>query len=132
MSIQLEFINFIIPISTIDEKYLGGWDQCLKDHENLIGGRVWYDSHLFRDGAMNSMDIGNLVDWWKEMGFTPTVEIDGESHWQDMCVVEGMFGGTTLNCDWLICEPNNTVHMKGDSTEKVFSRADFEREPSSD
>lgn len=47
MAIQLEFIDFIVPRSVIEEKYPGGWVQCLKDHKNLIGGRVWYDEHLF-------------------------------------------------------------------------------------
>ena len=40
MAIQLEVINFVVPIKIIKEKYPGGWEQCLKDHENLIGGRV--------------------------------------------------------------------------------------------
>ena len=61
MAVQLEFINFIAPIETINEKYPGGWEQRLKDHQNLIGGRVWFDDYLFRDGAMNPMDIGSLV-----------------------------------------------------------------------
>lgn len=42
MTIALEFIDFIVPIAVIKKKYPGGWDQCLKDHENLIGGRVWF------------------------------------------------------------------------------------------
>ena len=69
MSIATEFIDFIVPIQTIRDKYPGGWEQCLKDHEHLIGGRIWYDEHLFRDGAMNSMDIEYLVERWEAMGF---------------------------------------------------------------
>lgn len=57
MAIALEFIDFVVPISVIREKYPGGWEQCLKDHRQLIGGRVWFDAHLFRDGAMNPLDI---------------------------------------------------------------------------
>ena len=52
MSISTEFIDFIVPIETIRQKYPGGWEQCLKDHENLINGRVWFDDYLIRDGAM--------------------------------------------------------------------------------
>lgn len=71
MAVQLEFINFIAPIETINEKYPGGWEQRLKDHQNLIGGRVWFDDYLFRDGAMNPMDIGSLVEEWKSLVSIP-------------------------------------------------------------
>ena len=64
MAIALEFIDFVVPIDTIRRKYPGGWEQCLRDHAGLIGGRVWYDEHLFRDGAMNSDDIMIVVDRW--------------------------------------------------------------------
>jgi hypothetical protein len=46
MSIKLEFYDIIILIKTIKKKYPGGWNQCLKDHDGDIGGRVWYDEHL--------------------------------------------------------------------------------------
>ena len=68
MAIQTEFIDFIVNISAIRAKYPGGWEQCLEDHANLIGGRVWYDEYLFRDGAMNPHDIGRLVDHWSSLG----------------------------------------------------------------
>lgn len=38
MTIALEFIDLIIPIHVIEQKYPGGWAQCLADHEQLIGG----------------------------------------------------------------------------------------------
>jgi hypothetical protein len=101
MAIALEFIDFIVPISVIHQKYPGGWDQCLKDHEPLIGGRVWFDDHLLRDGAMNPRDIESLIEEWTALGFQPTEERDGEKVWKDCCVVESMFGGATLPCDWL-------------------------------
>jgi len=69
MAIKLEFYDFIIPIKTIQKKYPGGWKKCLKDHDGDIGGRVWYDEHLFRDGAMSPNDIGYLVEWWSDKGF---------------------------------------------------------------
>ena len=31
----------------------GEWKQCLKDYDSEIGGCVWYDEHLYRDGAMS-------------------------------------------------------------------------------
>ena len=72
MAFALEFIDFIVPIAVIREKYPGGWEQCLIDHERLIGGRVWFDDHLLRDGAMNPNDIESLIEEWTELGFQPT------------------------------------------------------------
>ena len=61
MAIQLEFIDLVVPRSVIEAMYPGGWDGCLSDHRSLIGGRVWFDEYLFRDGAMNPTDIKALV-----------------------------------------------------------------------
>jgi len=121
MSVQLEFINFIVPIKTIKEKYPGGWEQCLSDHENLIGGRVWYDEHLFRDGAMNPMDIGRLVEEWRELGFQPHDGGDNPTKWVDVCVVEAMFGGNTLACDWIEVG-GGTASLKGASKGEIVGR----------
>ena len=43
MAIALEHFNFIVRRSTIEDKYPGGWDQCLIDHASSLGTRVWYD-----------------------------------------------------------------------------------------
>lgn len=101
MAVALEFIDFIVPIAVIREKYPGGWEQCLKDHECLLGGRVWHDEHLLRDGAMNPNSIKFLIEEWTELGFQPMEERDVDRRWKDICVVESMFGGPTLPCDWL-------------------------------
>ncbi len=69
MYIELEFINFIVPIKTIKTKYLGGWGNCVSDHANLIGGCVWYYENLFRDGAMSPTDIDLLMDACQELEF---------------------------------------------------------------
>ncbi len=114
MAIMTQFINFIVPIKIIEQKYPGGWNQCLKDHANLIGGRVWYDDHLFHDGAMNPMDIGSLVEEWTQMGFECISEKDGQKYWKDVCVYEAMFGGATLPCDWIETDKTNRyVSLKG-------------------
>ena len=62
MAIKLEFFDLIVPIKNIKQKYPGGWKQCLKDHDSNSGGRVWYDEHLFRDGAMSPNDIAYLLN----------------------------------------------------------------------
>ena len=114
MAIATEFIDFIVPIHIIQEKYFGGWERCLEDHKELIGGRVWYDEHLFRDGAMGPQGIEALVDLWETLGFQCYKEVDGKKHWQDVCVYEGMFGGVTMPCDWLaVDEKTGGVYLVG-------------------
>ncbi len=109
MAIRTEFIDFIVAIETINVKYPGGWEQCLEDHENLLGGRVWHDEYLFRDGAMNPSDIGYLIEKWTSMGFSCYREVGEQRHWLDVCVHERMFGGSTLPCDWLITKKDGSV-----------------------
>lgn len=120
MAIKLEFIDFVVPIALIRQKYPGGWKQCLKDHERLIGGRVWFDEHLLRDGAMNPGDIESLVEEWTGLGFQPTVELDGQRIWKDCCVVESMFGGPTLPCDWLeFSEDGQSAWLSGTTSGEI-------------
>lgn len=114
MAIALEYIDFVVPISVIRQKYPGGWDQCLLDHELLIGGRVWYDDHLLRDGAMNPSDIQSLIEEWAGFGIQPWIEIDSQRVWKDCCVVESMLGGPTKPCDWLdFAEDGLSAWLKG-------------------
>lgn len=35
------------------------------------------------------------------LGFEPAEEGDGQRVWKDCCVVESLWGGHTLQCDWL-------------------------------
>jgi hypothetical protein len=114
MAITLEFINLIVPIATIRRKYPGGWTQCLADHAEVLGRRVWHDEHLFRDGTMSPRDMQWLVGHWEQHGLQPFEVIDGRRRWKDLCVVEPMFGGPTLECDWLaISRRGDTVWLAG-------------------
>lgn len=114
MAISLEYIDFIVPIAVIRQRYPGGWEQCLLDHENLIGGRVWFDDHLLRDGAMNARDIELLVEEWTGFGMQPWVETNYQRVWKDCCVVESMLGGATMPCDWLeFAEDGQSAWLKG-------------------
>lgn len=114
MAIKCEFIDFIIPIDKIDLVYPGGFRKFKEDHIRGFSGRLYHDDFLFRDGAMNHMDIERLVNEWEALGLKGIIEIDGKKQWLDFCVVEGMFGGLTLPCDWLEYEgENNCVYLKG-------------------
>jgi hypothetical protein len=102
VAVALEFIDVVVPIALIRQKYPGGWEKCLADHANLIGGRVWYDEHLLRDGAMNGLDAQDLVRWWQRRGFEAFgVNTLGQRCWKDVCVIQGIFTGATLPCDWI-------------------------------
>jgi hypothetical protein len=124
MAVNLEVINFIVPIDVIKEKYPGGWKQCLLDHKSLIGGRVWYDEYLFRDGAMNPMDIGSLVEEWQSLGFHTHDGGNNPSKWVDVCVVETIFGGATLHCDWIEID-GNVAFYKGKPKGEAIGREQF-------
>ena len=98
----------------IKEKYPGGWDQCLRDHADLIGGRVWYDEYLLRDGAMGPSGIESLIEEWMELGFEPIISHNGKDAWKDVCVVESFFGRTTLPCDWIVVDTEARIaYLKG-------------------
>jgi hypothetical protein len=126
MAISLEFIDFIIPIDIIRLKYPGGWEKCLHDHKALIGGRVWFDAYLLRDGAMNPMDIESLVEEWSLMGFEPYCASSGTRKWKDFCVVESMFGGVTLPCSWITVIPEKRIaNLSGTEAGKTCGRAEF-------
>jgi hypothetical protein len=129
MSVALEFIDFIVPIETIRRRYPGGWEQCLHDHRNLIGGRVWYDDHLLRDGAMNPTDIGRLVDEWTALGFEVTASRDGQVYWQDVCVVQSLLAGPTLPCDWLeMHDSERAAYLAGTEPGPVIGRKHFRKD----
>ena len=124
MAVALEFIDFIVPIEVIRAKYPGGWEHCIKDHAGLIGGRVWHDDHLFRDGAMSPAGIEALVKEWTEMGLAPMAIVDGKRIWNDCCVTEHMFGGPTLPCSWIeITEDGRAAFLKGTPPGPTVGRA---------
>lgn len=126
MAISLEFIDFVIPIATIRAKYPGGWQQCLTDHRALLGGRVWHDDHLLRDGAMNPRDIEALVEEWTALGLQPTETIDGQRIWKDVSVVESIFGGATLPCSWLEFDSEQRcAYLKGQPPGEIIGSHNF-------
>lgn len=121
MAIALEVINFIVPVKLIHQKYPGGWEQCLKDHERLLDGRVWYDDHLFRDGAMSPTDMRLLVDEWIDLGFDPPEMRDEREVFKDFCIVETMFGGPALPCNWLeMSDDFFSAYLKGTEPGEVI------------
>jgi len=101
MAVRLEYIDVLVPIELIEQKYPGGFAQCLVDHRPLIGRRVWHDGRLLRDGALDPDSARALVEGWQTLGFEPLVWVDGRLQWHELCVVDLSLGGPTVNCDWL-------------------------------
>ena len=125
MAIRTEFIDVIVPRKIIEQKFNGGWEQCLKEHEHLIGKRVWFDQHLFRDGAMNSGDAEEIVKQWEARGFTTCEVVAGQpKKWKEVCVYEWMWG-PTLECDWIsIDRKTRSVYLTGEEMGDVVWKED--------
>jgi hypothetical protein len=127
MAIMLECINFIVPIALIRKKYPGGWEGCLSDHREGIGGKVWYDEHLFRDGAMNAWDMQQILDFWVKRGFKATGRPRSGKIWKECCVIESFSKSPTLPCDWLEVSPDAPVAwLKGTEPGAVAGGYDWE------
>jgi hypothetical protein len=115
VAIGLEFIDVVIPIAKIRERYPGGWGQCMLDYAALLGRRIWYDRHLFRDGAMSPPEAQALVEGWAVLGFEPMEQRPEGLYWKDLCVVDWVQGGATLPCDWLSLDlSTRTAHLVGE------------------
>lgn len=114
MAIHCEFIDLVIPIENIDKVYPGGFKKYKEENINGFYGKLWHDEFLFRDGAMGPDDMHYLVQKWEERGLVGVVEREGIKEWKDLCVLEGLFGGPTLKCDWLEYDHvDRCVYMKG-------------------
>lgn len=133
MSVVLEFINLLVRIDAIDVSYAGGWASFLKDHEDEIGRRAWYDDHLFRTGAMNSDDMRDLVNSFESSGFQlARFEGTRRVEWTEGCVVEPIFG-PSLPCRWLaFTEYRRAAYLRGKSPGRVMTRYDFSKSDGAD
>lgn len=126
MAVRLEFINLIIPIENIDQYYPGGFKTFFEQHKSSFGKVLWHDEYLFRDGAMNPLDMQDMVNYWQDRGLTPFEEIDGQNYWKDMCVVE-FCGGPTLPCDWLQQDEDGaSVHLRSKPRGLIIGREEMQ------
>jgi hypothetical protein len=109
VAVRLEFIDVLVPVHVINEKYPGGFAQCLADHRPLIGRRMWHDGRLLRDGALDPASARALVEGWQAIGIEPLQWVNGRLAWKDVCVVDTNAGGPTVVCDWLEWDPKRRV-----------------------
>jgi hypothetical protein len=78
MAIKLEFINVIVPNTTIEAAFAeqGGFE-FFKQSYGAMRDMVWYDDYICRaDGAMNWADVEDMVHWWEELGLIGLADTD--------------------------------------------------------
>jgi len=112
MAIWTDFYNFIVPIKNIEANYPGGFVQCLNDHAEWIGRKVWFDDHLFHYGSMSANDLEDILVYWKSLGFEETETVNGEEIAKDFCVVERLFH-SHYKCPWLTWLDPVVIHLTG-------------------
>lgn len=120
LAVALEFINLIIRIDAIEAKYEGGWPRFKLDNFG------WYDSHLYRTGAMSSYDMEWLVGQADRWGGLELAQYRSgkPARWLDGCVCTHM--GPTLPCDWLaITDDRRGAYLKGTEPGQVITRHDI-------
>jgi hypothetical protein len=109
MAVRLEFIDVLVPVHVLEEKYPGGFAQCIADHHALIGRRIWHDGLLLRDGALDRVEARQRVEGWQALGIEPLQWVDGRLAWKEVCVIDGRTGAPTVPCDWIECDPKARV-----------------------
>ncbi len=73
---------------------------------------------------MSPGDIKLIADRWTRLGFEGQIEIDGSLCWKDYCVVEAIFGGATLPCDWIEVDSKLLIaYMSGTTPGEVCGPA---------
>ena len=46
-------------------------------------GPIWFDEHLFRDGAMSDLALMLILSEWERYGVQPVVKRRGKKVWKD-------------------------------------------------
>ncbi|QXE89186.1 hypothetical protein KP001_11980 [Geomonas subterranea] len=126
MAVRLEFLNLLIPIHRIEEIYPDGWSGCLRDHAKSIGRTFWHDPMLVRAGGLMDSDlIDSLIQKWTRLGFIATEVVEGQTFWQDICLVDS-FGFSKHQCSWLVVGGSERIAwLRGTERGEVFGREQF-------
>ena len=98
MSIWLNFINVVIPINVIEKKLDLDFDDFFEKYDQ---GIKYHDNHLFSTGAMSPDHTELIVKYFESQGLTTIKMIEDKEYFEDLCVVELLFGGPTRPCEWL-------------------------------
>ncbi|MFZ4759306.1 MAG: hypothetical protein ACOYLX_14185 [Burkholderiaceae bacterium] len=109
MAVRLEFIDILVPVHVIEDRYPGGLQQCVADHHGLIGRRMWHDGLLLRDGALDPPAARLRVEGWQALGIEPLQWVGGKLEWKEVCVIDVAAGGPTVGCEWIEWCPRDRV-----------------------
>jgi hypothetical protein len=124
MAIKLEFINVIVPNTTLEAVFAeeGGFEYFRQSY-GAMREMVWYDDYICRvDGAMNWPDVHDMVGFWEERGLVGLVDSGIGKQWRDFCVAAS-FSGPTYPCDWLEFDAvGNAVSMRGQPKGRIVGK----------
>ena len=72
---------------------------------------------------MSSTDMDMLVDQWRKLGFDVKETVNGKETWKDVCVIELMFEGPTLPCNWIeVDAENRAAYFSGAEAGPIVGR----------
>jgi hypothetical protein len=130
MAVRLHSLNLLVPVRLIEQRYPGGLEACIDDHEALIGDRIWCDARLWRDGADTPAGMRALVDGWVGVGLHPVAPCGDGWRWNELCVVDSALGAPTLPCDWIgVAADGRQAALLGVEPGPLFGPEDFPRAP---
>ena len=116
MAIQLRFISLVIPVARLDKalREQGGFEGFLKQNAHWLGEMVWHDGQLCRaEGAMNWLDVDDMVARWEAYGLQGLVGVGQGQWWKDFAICASK-RGPTFPCDWLQYDAvDNCVYLSG-------------------
>ena len=123
MAIQLEFLNLVMPISVLNQKYTGGFAGYLEQHSRSFGRVLWHDDALIRlTGAMDPEMIDIWFEAWGKLGFQSTEMIDGKTVWKDFCIVDSS-GFSDHDCPWIVVDGAERVAwLRGTERGEIIGR----------
>lgn len=128
MAIRLQFINLIIPVSTLERVLAPDESGFLRSQDPLLGEMVWRDAYLCRvEGAMNWGDVDEMAARWEARGLQGLVGASPRQWWKDFAICASR-RGPTFPCDWLIYDAaDDCVFLAGTPKGEVLGPAPLSR-----
>ena len=94
MAVFIQFINVLVPVSVLNEKYPDGLDGYIRDHGR---GTFCCDGRLTRVGFMSPVDAEQFLIGLENQGLTL---MEGDA-WKDIAIVAQPSPRATAGCSWI-------------------------------
>lgn len=94
MAVFIQFINVVVPVSVLNEKYPDGLEGYIRDHG---GGTFCCDGHLTRVGFMMPHGVEQFLIELENRGLTL---MEGDD-WKDVAIVAQPSPRATAGCSWV-------------------------------